>query len=244
MTAGRKNVVWVAGLFVALGAGMATAHGLYEVALAAGVPPVIAWLYPLIIDGLALVAYAATARLVSRGRGYAWTVVVLAAGLSGLGPASYLAGGVETAPPQLRFGVGAWPAIAAAIVAHLVYLLGARDDVSVQPVRSAAIRPTSPSNWTRRRPIAPSNRGRCPTDVRPIRPRWTAPSNRPIPPMNTWSTAIGRPLYRAARPGAGRLPGRWPAPPRAATTPATANFPAPESWPTPQASPEAQPEPS
>jgi hypothetical protein len=30
--------VWLAGLVVALGAGVATAHGLYEVALAAGTP--------------------------------------------------------------------------------------------------------------------------------------------------------------------------------------------------------------
>jgi hypothetical protein len=90
-------------LVVALGAGVATAHGLYEVALAAGTPKVLAWLYPLITDGLALVAYATTARLSSHGRSYAWTVVVIAAGLSGLTQASYLAGGVASAPPGLRF---------------------------------------------------------------------------------------------------------------------------------------------
>jgi hypothetical protein len=116
--------VWAAGLVVAIGAGVATAHGLYEVALAAGTPRVLAWLYPLITDGLALVAYATTARLANHGRSYAWTVVVLAAGLSGLTQASYLAGGVASAPPALRFAIGAWPAIAAAIVAHLLYLLG------------------------------------------------------------------------------------------------------------------------
>jgi hypothetical protein len=117
--------VWVAGLVVALGAGVATAHGLYEVALAAGTPRVLAWLYPLITDGLALVAYATTTRLAERGRRYAWTVVVIAAGLSGLTQASYLAGGVASAPPGLRFAIGAWPAIAAAVVAHLLFLLGA-----------------------------------------------------------------------------------------------------------------------
>jgi hypothetical protein len=116
--------VWLPGLLVALGAGVATAHGLYEVAAAAGAPEPIAWLYPLITDGLALVAYASTARLTGRGRGYAWGVVVLAAGLSGLAQASYLTGGVASAPAPLRFGVGAWPAIAAAIVAHLLFLLG------------------------------------------------------------------------------------------------------------------------
>jgi hypothetical protein len=125
--------VWAAGLVVALGAGVATAHGLYEVALGAGTPRVLAWLYPLITDGLALVAYATTARLAERGRRYAWTVVVIAAGLSGLTQASYLAGGVASAPPGLRFAIGAWPAIAAAVVAHLLYLLGADHPTTPQP---------------------------------------------------------------------------------------------------------------
>jgi hypothetical protein len=116
--------VWVAGLIVALGAGVATAHGLYEVALAAGTPRALAWLYPLITDGLALVAYATTTRLAESGRRYAATVVVIAAGLSGLTQASYLAGGVAVAPPGLRFAIGAWPAVAAAVVAHLLFLLG------------------------------------------------------------------------------------------------------------------------
>jgi uncharacterized membrane protein YhaH (DUF805 family) len=119
----RPEIVWVAGLIVALGAGVATAHGLYEVALAAGTPRALAWLYPLITDGLALVAYATTTRLHDHGRRYAWTIVVTAAGLSGLTQASYLAGGVASAPPPLRFAIGAWPAIAAAVVAHLLYLL-------------------------------------------------------------------------------------------------------------------------
>jgi hypothetical protein len=134
----RRGAVWVAGLVVALGAGVATAHGLYGVATAARVPAGIAWLYPLITDGLALVAYATTARLSDAGRRYAWTVVVLAAGLSGLAQAAYLAGGIHpTADEQvtglataLRFGVGAWPALAAAIVAHLLHLL----DTAAQPV--------------------------------------------------------------------------------------------------------------
>jgi hypothetical protein len=117
-------LVWVAGLAVALGAGVATAHGLYEVAIAAGTPRVLAWLYPLITDGLALVAYSTTTRLAESGRRYAWSVVVIAAGLSGLTQAGYLAGGVAQAPPLLRFAIGAWPAIAAATVAHLLYLLG------------------------------------------------------------------------------------------------------------------------
>jgi hypothetical protein len=130
---GQVGLVWLAGLLVAAGAGVATAHGLFEVALAAGVPRVLAWLYPLITDGLALVAYAATTRLRARGCRYAWTVVVVAAGLSGLTQAGYLAGGVTSAPAVLRFAIGAWPALAAAIVAHLLYLLGAHHPPDVAP---------------------------------------------------------------------------------------------------------------
>ena len=119
-----RATLWLPGLAVALGAAVATAHGLYEVALAAAVPAGIAWLYPLITDGLALVAYGATSRLTGSGARYAWAVVVTAAGLSGLAQAVYLASGATLdASPTLRFGIGAWPAVAAAVAAHLLYLL-------------------------------------------------------------------------------------------------------------------------
>lgn len=127
--------LWLPALFVAIGAVAATAHGLYEVALAARVPWGVALLYPLITDGLALVAYAATHRLRGWAAGYAWAVTVLAAALSGLAQAAYLASDPLVAGPELRFGVGAWPAIAAAIVAHLLYLLAtpARPAPTVAP---------------------------------------------------------------------------------------------------------------
>ena len=98
-------MLWLPGLAVALGAAAATAHGLFEVALAARVPAGIAWLYPLITDGLALVAYAATARLAGGATRYAWTVVVLAAGLSGLAQAATS----PAAPPSAHRHCGsAW----------------------------------------------------------------------------------------------------------------------------------------
>jgi hypothetical protein len=120
----RRTII-TAGLAVAAGAGVATAHGLYQVAVAARVTTPIAWLYPLITDGLALVAYAATARLTDGGRRYAASIVALAAGLSALAQAVYLVGALDhaTAPVGLRFGVGAWPAIAAALTAHLLHLI-------------------------------------------------------------------------------------------------------------------------
>ena len=166
-----RRAVWTAGLAVAAGAGVATAHGLHQVAAAARVPAPIAWLYPLITDGLALVAYAATSRLHDGGRRYAAGIVVLAAGLSGLAQAIYLAGGIATssvAPVGLRFGVGAWPAVAAALTAHLLHLIGtaapavdhtepltptrqerssdsASNPAGVQPFNQADVQPYSPS---------------------------------------------------------------------------------------------------
>jgi len=144
VTRARLGLVWIAGLVVAIGAGVATAHGLYEVALAARVPRMLAWLYPLITDGLALVAYATTTRLAEHGRRYAWTVVVVAAGLSGLTQAGYLAGSVASAPPVLRFAIGAWPAVAAAIVAHLLYLLSTERSAATPP-QVAPAAATTPS---------------------------------------------------------------------------------------------------
>jgi hypothetical protein len=79
-------------------------------------------------------------------------VVILAAGLSGIAQASYLAGGVAgssavMAPPSalLRFGVGAWPAMAAAIVAHLLFMLATerRTDSAAEVVDEAAAAPFS-----------------------------------------------------------------------------------------------------
>ncbi|MBC3191692.1 hypothetical protein H7X46_11530 [Pseudonocardia sp. C8] len=142
--------IWIPGLAVATGAAVATAHGLFEVAVAARVPAGLAWIYPLITDGLAMVAYTATARLRGSAARYAWGVVIGAAGLSGLAQAAYLAsdaalteGGAIAISPALRFGVGAWPAIAAAVVAHLLYLLaGSRPVVDRRPLNGRSPTPS------------------------------------------------------------------------------------------------------
>ena len=103
----RRDAVWWAGLVVAAAAAAATAHGLYAVAAASAVPWPVAVLYPVMTDGLALVAYSATNRLTDGSRRYAWAVVVVAAGLSGVAQAVYLAGGgVDAAPSGVRFGIG------------------------------------------------------------------------------------------------------------------------------------------
>jgi hypothetical protein len=167
-----RRTTWAAGLVVATGAGVATAHGLYQVAAAARVAAPIAWLYPLITDGLALVAYAATARLHDGGRRYAAGIVILAAGLSGLAQAVYLAGGLDhttAAPVGLRFGVGAWPAIAAALTAHLLHLIGTAGAGEVaEPSAGIEQRPASNalSNSALSNPLV---------QPRPTQPRPTGP---------------------------------------------------------------------
>lgn len=152
-----RGAVWLPGLVVALGAAVATAHGLYEVAVAARVPAAIAWIYPLITDGLALVAYAATARLRGSAARYAWSVVIVSAGLSGLAQAVYLASDAVAAgialpvSSALRFGVGAWPAVAAAVVAHLLYLLAADHPAETTGAvqAEATVRPAGPDTPAR-----------------------------------------------------------------------------------------------
>jgi len=204
---------WLPGLLVALAAGGATVHGLYEVAVASNVPPGIAWLYPVITDGLALVAYVSTVRLHhGTGRAYAWAVVVLSAGLSGVAQASYLADGVGSAPPALRFGVGAWPAIAAAIVAHLLFLLVSDNRDGVQPSASAepeSVQPTAervqpdPLNAAVQPSVQPSS------EQRPALPASTpdAESERePVQPPSPADSASGRvsPARERARSAARR----------------------------------------
>jgi hypothetical protein len=204
------RVVWAAGLVVAAGAGVATAHGLYEVAAAARVPAGIAWLYPLITDGLALVGYAATSRVGQGGRRYAATIVVLAAGLSGLAQATYLtgslttAGSVRAAPALLRFGVGAWPAIAAALTAHLLHLISTdRTRLSDTAGQRSASNP--PYN-------APAGPG--------VQPRTTG--KPAIPPVQPRTSVDGPSLPVQPAPASASNPA-------ADASPASASLPPPES---------------
>jgi hypothetical protein len=190
---GARRAIWAAGLTVAAGAAAATAHGLYQVATAATVPAPIGWLYPLITDGLALVAYAATARLHDRGRRYAAGIVVLAAGLSGLAQAVYLAGGLNhtsTAPAGLRFGVGAWPAVAAALTAHLLHLVSADTAREIAESVTTAERSASDPPYTDR----PSNPASAPA-VQPnpvVQPRQSEAGTTP-PTRSAAPEPVNRP---------------------------------------------------
>ncbi|GAA0628303.1 hypothetical protein GCM10009547_34930 [Sporichthya brevicatena] len=118
-----RRVAPPAAIVVGFSAAIATSHGVFEVVRACGVPAGMAALYPVITDGLALVGYACAVRISTGHRRWAWTVVIVAAGLSGIAQAAFLGGGLEQPPAWLRFGVGAWPAIAAALTAHLLFLM-------------------------------------------------------------------------------------------------------------------------
>src|SRR5690242_7036409 len=96
-----RATLWLPGLAVALGAAAATAHGLYQVALAAAVPAEIAWLYALITDGLALVAYSATNQRTGSAAQYAWAVVITAVGCPGSPKRSTSPPGPPSTPPRL-----------------------------------------------------------------------------------------------------------------------------------------------
>ena len=186
-TRGRWSIL-TAALTVACAAGVATAHGLYQVAAASRVPTAVAWLYPVITDGLALVAYAATARLQERGRRYAAVIVVLAASLSGLAQAVYLAGGLghaSSAPAALRFGVGAWPAVAAALTAHLLHLVATDPADASGAVEGGAVAALSPTG----QPV-PSVHPSSPATGQPYSPASVQPFNPtaehgPVQPART-----------------------------------------------------------
>jgi hypothetical protein len=106
-----------------------TSTSLYAVAVNCGVDRRLAWLYVPCTDGLALVAYGATTMLSNAvSRAYAWSVVVLAAGLSATAQGSShlhrLPGSTaEILRSDVRFGVGCWPAVSVAVCAHLLWLV-------------------------------------------------------------------------------------------------------------------------
>ena len=195
-----RAAIWLPGLAVAVGAAAATAHGLYETAVAARVPAGIAWLYPLITDGLALVAYAATARLTGSAARYAWAVVVLAAGLSGLAQASL----PRRATPALDASAGA------AVRGRRLARDRRRDH------RAPALPPRHPPPPPRGRRPAAVRRGRS-TRRRPARPRRcptrrASRSTRSVPsPAGSTAARPSRLTGPSRRPSAtGDRPGEQP----------------------------------
>jgi hypothetical protein len=143
-----RRVTWIAGLLVATAGAVATAHGLYEVAVACGQPPAVAALYPIMTDGLALVAYAASTQLRGWPLRYAWACIIVAASLSGVVQAIQLAGGLAHVPPVgVRAAIGAWVAVSFLLSVHLTWLVKHAEDETrahdrlVAPVAAPALAP-------------------------------------------------------------------------------------------------------
>jgi hypothetical protein len=108
---------------------------------------------------------------------------VIAAGLSGLAQAVYLASGATLdASPTLRFGIGAWPAVAAAVAAHLLYLRPALAQ-RIQGMNSCSTRwrawpiHTYRPASSRLRPTGQLSNPRC-------RTQWTRPD---VQAQHPWS---------------------------------------------------------
>jgi hypothetical protein len=124
--------------------------------------------------------------------------VVTAAGLSGLAQTVYLASGATLdATPTLRFGIGAWAAIAAAVAVHLLYLLAAHGSTEPgtphEPIEVVGLPSTkAPAPHVQQQPF---NR----SAVQPAPPEVLDASARPSPPPawcgGTWR---GRVLSSAA----------------------------------------------
>ena len=114
-------------------------------------------------------------------------------------PTSPAASTVDAAP-ALRFGVGAWPAVAAAVVAHLLYLLAddADDGPYSRPSPGRPSRPASPRPTPARRTARPTPR---PATARG-RPRCGTPTAHGALPTvsHLMDPRRGLPRHRRRRP--------------------------------------------
>lgn len=172
-------------LAVVLCGAYATAHGLYGVARACGITVPVAVLYPVIADGLALVAYATIERLDrKRDRAYAWFVVVLAGGLSATAQ-GIVGAGMGAPSREVRFWVHFAPAVAVLLAIHLRWLVtratapAVADPVS--PQVSAPATAPEPEAEPEAEPVEVP-RPRAVAAVAPRRPQVSAPAGRKVRP--------------------------------------------------------------
>lgn len=100
---------------------------LRDLAVGAGINPDLAWMWPLIVDGLIVVATLATYALEDRGARllwYPWGTFILFAALSIAGNAMHSMSNPDiTVPPLVAAGVSAVPAVALLIGSHLVFII-------------------------------------------------------------------------------------------------------------------------
>lgn len=122
--AGLGALCWSVGVLL-------TYTGAHSFAVAAGYGDTRAWLFPLTLDVTALVAYLALLMLPKGDRWYPLLVVALCAGASAAAQGYHQAALAPGAPDlvlsqPVRFAAGAWPALAALLAGHLVYVIVVR----------------------------------------------------------------------------------------------------------------------
>jgi hypothetical protein len=96
---------------VAVCAAVATFHGAAHAAGTSGVTAPVTLLYPVMGDGLAVLAFRRIGVTRGPARGFAWAVMVVAASASGLAQAYVLAAGKAGGAAVLAAGMGAAPAV-------------------------------------------------------------------------------------------------------------------------------------
>lgn len=122
--AGLGAACWAVGVLL-------TYTGAHSFAVAAGYGDTRAWLFPLTLDVTALVAYLALLMLPKGDRWYPLVVVVVCAGASAAAQGYHQAGMAPGTPDlvlawPVRFAAGAWPAAAALLAGHLVWMIVVR----------------------------------------------------------------------------------------------------------------------
>ncbi|OZE96116.1 hypothetical protein CH302_16450 [Rhodococcus sp. 15-2388-1-1a] len=112
---------------IAFGAFWLSFTALRDLAVRSGVPSGQAWVWPLIVDGLVLVATVAVVAL-DHHRWYAWTLLGIGASLSLAGNSLHATYTGEL-PVAVRILVAAVPPLSLLAVTHLTYLLACRPSV-------------------------------------------------------------------------------------------------------------------
>ncbi|KQU44190.1 hypothetical protein ASG84_12765 [Rhodococcus sp. Leaf278] len=119
-------------ILIALGAFWLSFTALRDLAERSGVPTDQAWVWPLIVDGLVLVATVAVVALDER-RWYAWTLLGIGASLSLAGNSLHATYTGEL-PVAVRILVAAVPPLSLLAVTHLTYLLAHRATPAVASI--------------------------------------------------------------------------------------------------------------
>ncbi|OZD74925.1 DUF2637 domain-containing protein [Rhodococcus sp. 05-339-2] len=126
-------------ILIALGAFWLSFTALRDLAERSGVPTGQAWVWPLIVDGLVLVATIAVVAL-DEHRWYAWTLLAIGASLSLAGNSLHATYTGEL-PVAVRILVAAVPPLSLLAVTHLTYLLAHRPNRIVDPAPVTAPAP-------------------------------------------------------------------------------------------------------